>query len=133
MTSSYAKETRTLTFKLTEEIDQHTADQIRRKMDDEIERYIPRKVLLDCGDISFMDSSAIGLVLGRYKLAKMIGGNMKIVNVDRSMKRILDMSGVSRIIDINEKQKDDNILNQNNIKAQINNRIQIDNKKEMNA
>lgn len=100
MTSSYAKDTRTLSFKLTEEIDQHTADQIRRRMDDEIERFIPRKVVLDCGDISFMDSSAIGLVLGRYKLAKMIGGNMKIINANKRMKRILDMSGVSRIIEV---------------------------------
>lgn len=107
MTSSYAKETRTLTFKLTEEIDQHTADQIRRRMDDEIERFIPRKVILDCSNISFMDSSAIGLVLGRYKLAKMIGGNMLIENVDKSMKRILDMSGVSRIIKIDEKKEMD--------------------------
>lgn len=68
MTSSYARETRTLTFKITEEIDQHSTDQLRRRMDDEIERYIPRKVVLDCSDISFMDSSAIGLVLRKVQI-----------------------------------------------------------------
>lgn len=63
MITEYSKENKLLIIKLTEEIDQHTTDKIRRKMDNEIEKFIPRKVLFDFSNISFMDSSGIGLVL----------------------------------------------------------------------
>ena len=63
MIAEYTKGNKTLTIKLTEEIDQHTADKIRRSLDNEIERYIPRKVVFDFSNISFMDSSAIGMTL----------------------------------------------------------------------
>lgn len=100
MIIEYSKENKLLIIQLTEEIDQHTTDKIRRKMDNEIERVIPRKVLFDFSNISFMDSSGIGLVLGRYKLIKMLGGNLEIIKVNNNMKRIFDMSGVSRIIKV---------------------------------
>jgi len=61
--TEYSKENKLLIIQLTEEIDQHTTDKIRRKMDNEIEKCIPRKVLFDFSNISFMDSSGIGLVL----------------------------------------------------------------------
>ena len=67
MIIDYKKETKTLTLRVTEEIDQHTADKIRRKLDSEIEIYSPRKVVFDFNGIEFMDSSGIGMVLGRYK------------------------------------------------------------------
>ncbi|MBR3133997.1 MAG: anti-sigma factor antagonist [Clostridia bacterium] len=100
---SYSNEDRLLTVYLTEEIDQHTAEKVRRKIDDEIERFIPRKVIFDFDNISFMDSSGIGMVLGRYKLAKMLGGDFEIINVNKSIKRIFEMSGVTRIIMTREK------------------------------
>ena len=63
MITEYSKEKKQLIIRLTEEIDQHTADKIRRKMDNEIERVIPRKVIFDFSNISFMDSAGIGMVL----------------------------------------------------------------------
>lgn len=102
MISDYSKENKTLTIKLTEEIDQDTTDKIRRKIDNEIERFSPRKIIFDFSYISFMDSSGIGMILGRYKLAKMLGSNFEIVNVNLRLKKIFDMSGVSRIIQIKE-------------------------------
>lgn len=107
MNISYSKEDRLLIIKLTEEIDQHTADKVRRKMDDEIERFIPRKVVFDFNNISFMDSSGIGMILGRYKLAKMLGADFEIINASKSTKKIFDMSGVARIIKIVEKENKD--------------------------
>ena len=106
----FSNEDKLLTFKLTEDIDQHTVEKVRRKMDNEIERYIPRKVVFDFSDISFMDSAGIGMVLGRYKLTKMLDGNLEIVNVNKSMKKIFDMSGVSRIITIVEGEKNEGII-----------------------
>ena len=102
MISEYKKESRTLILRVTEEIDQCIADKIRRKLDNEIEIYSPKKVIFDFGGMEFMDSSGIGMVLGRYKLVKMLGGNFEIVNVNKRLKKIFDMSGVSRIIDIKE-------------------------------
>ena len=106
--TDYEKETRTLTLRVTEEIDQHTADRIRRKLDSEIEIYSPRKLVFDFNGIEFMDSSGIGMVLGRYKLVKMLGGTFEIINVNKRLKRIFDMSGVSRIIDIKDEESEKN-------------------------
>ena len=111
MITEYLKESRTLTVKIIEEIDQYVADKLRRKLDNEIEIYSPKNVVFDFEAIDFMDSSGIGMVLGRYKLVKMLGGNFEIINADRRLKKIFDMSGVSRIISIKEskdKESDNN-------------------------
>ncbi len=110
MIVEFNKEDKKLTFKLTEDIDQHTVEKVRRKMDNEIKGYIPRKVVFDFSNISFMDSAGIGMVLGRYKLVKMLNGNLEIINVNKSMKKIFDMSGVSRIIDIKEEDKNEGVI-----------------------
>lgn len=72
-------------------------------MDYEITRFMPRKVVFDFGKVTFMDSAGIGLLIGRYKLAKMLGGSTRIVNASKSIKKVLEMSGVVRIIPIEEK------------------------------
>ena len=110
MIVEFKKEGKLLIFKLTEDVDQHTSEKIRRKMDNEIKRYIPRKVIFDFSNISFMDSAGIGMVLGRYKLAKMLDGELEIINVNKSMKKIFDMSGVSRIINIFEEEKNEGVI-----------------------
>lgn len=110
MIVDFNKMDRLLTFKLTEDVDQHTVEKVRRKMDNEIERYIPRKVVFDFSNISFMDSAGIGMVLGRYKLAKMLDGDFEIVNVNKSMQKIFDMSGVSRIINIVREEKNEGVI-----------------------
>ena len=102
MIINYYKVDRILKIELTEEIDQHTADKIRRVIDDEIERYIPRKVVFDFYNITFMDSSGIGMILGRYKLTKLLGGEVIIINANKNIKKIFNMSGVTRIIRIEE-------------------------------
>ena len=105
MIINYYKKDKLLKIELTEEIDQHTVEKIRRTIDDEIERFIPGKVVFDFSNISFMDSSGIGMVIGRYKLTKMLGGNLEIINVNKQTKKIFDMSGVTRIIKIDESKK----------------------------
>ena len=108
MEVNYKKENKELEFILTEDVDQHTVEKMRRKMDNEIKRYIPREVVLDFSSISFMDSAGIGMVLGRYKLAKMLDGNLRLINVNKYMKKIFDMSGVSRIIPIQMDEEENN-------------------------
>ena len=57
-----------LIMRITEEIDHHTASKIRSRADFEIEKTMPSKVIFDFSEVTFMDSSGIGMVIGRYKL-----------------------------------------------------------------
>jgi len=98
--SEFVKEDKLLLVKITEEIDHHTTEKIRRIVDNEITRYMPRKVVFDFNKVSFMDSAGIGMIIGRYKTANMVGGVVEMVNVKPSIKKIFEMSGVSKIIPV---------------------------------
>ena len=100
--SNYLKEDKTLVLKITEELDHHMVEKIRRKTDYEIERHIPRKVIFDFNQVSFMDSAGIGLILGRYKNITMLGGKLELKNVNEQVTKILKMSGVTKLIEINK-------------------------------
>lgn len=100
----YLKEDKQLIIKFTEEIDHHTTEKMRRRADYEIERHIPRKVIFDFNQVSFMDSAGIGLLLGRYKNANMLGAKVELVNVNQSIYKILKMSGITKLIPINEEE-----------------------------
>ncbi len=102
MESKYYSEEKLLILKLTEEIDECTVQKIRRKADYEIERYMPRKVIFDFNSVTFMDSAWIGLIIGRYRIANMLGGTVEIANVTESIKKILELSGLLKIIKITE-------------------------------
>lgn len=97
---NYNSKDKSLLFKITEEIDHHEAEKIRRKADYEIERYMPRKIVFDFSNVPFMDSAGIGMVLGRYKMIKMLGGNLEIINVSPKLKKIFEMSGLTKICKI---------------------------------
>ena len=98
--SEFLKEDKLLLIKITEEIDHHSTEKIRRLADNEITRYMPRKVLFDFDKVSFMDSAGIGMIIGRYKTANMLGGTVAMTNVKPSVLKIFEMSGVSKIIPI---------------------------------
>lgn len=104
MEVEYTQEDKLLIFKITEELDHHTTEKIRRKADYEIERYIPRKVIFDFDNVTFMDSAGIGLILGRYKNISMLGGTLEVINTSDKVSKILNMSGMERIIKINRKE-----------------------------
>ena len=103
-----------LDITITEEIDHHTTEKIRRKMDYEITRFMPRKVVFNFSEVSFMDSAGIGLLIGRYKLVKLIGGISEIKNVNKNIEKVLEMSGVIKIIPI--KRNNEKALHRYNIK-----------------
>ena len=100
MESKYYNKDKLLVLKLTEEIDECSVQKIRRKADYEIERYMPKKTIFDFNCVSFMDSAGIGLIIGRYRLANMLGGTLEITNVSESIKKILEMSGILKIIQV---------------------------------
>ncbi|MBO4949674.1 MAG: anti-sigma factor antagonist [Clostridia bacterium] len=83
---------------LSGEIDHHTSREIRDGVDRLIITHRPKAFILDLSGVDFMDSSGLGLVLGRFRKIKELGGEMYIANAgDRTMK-ILKMAGVDKII-----------------------------------
>ena len=104
METEYQRDNKVLIFKITDELDHHTVEKIRRKADYEIEKYIPRKVVFDFGRVTFMDSAGIGLILGRYKNISILGGKLEVINVTQAINKILVMSGISKLISINKEE-----------------------------
>jgi len=102
MNIKFQKEDKLLIMEITEEIDHHTADKIRRRADYEIQRYMPKKVLFDFNNVSFMDSSGIGLLIGRYKLLVSQNGSLGLINVKPNIMKIFQMSGILKIISVHE-------------------------------
>ena len=102
MTSEYKKQDKLLILKITEEIDHHTSEKIRKRADYEIQIHIPKKVIFDFENVTFMDSSGIGMIIGRYKIIKMLGGELEIKNVSRSIRKVFEMSGITKIIKLEE-------------------------------
>lgn len=91
-----------LTAAIYGEIDHHTARGIREEIDANLQRSLPKQLILDFRDVTFMDSSGIGLILGRYKLVKSTGGEIIIQNASRQIARMMKLAGLSRLADIRE-------------------------------
>ena len=100
----YYEKDKLLRIQFTEEIDHHTTEKMRRRADYEIERHIPRKVIFDFDHVSFMDSAGIGLLLGRYKNATMLGAKVELVHVNHAIYKLLKMSGITKLIPIKEEE-----------------------------
>ncbi len=102
----YEPKTKLLTLKISEEIDENTTEKLRRKIDNEITRFLPKNVVFDFKDVSFMDSAGIGMLLGRYKIIKMIGGSLQLSNVNRQIEKVFEISGILKIIPIIRENKE---------------------------
>ena len=89
-----------MTVRLTGDIDHHTAKNIRETVDNEITQHRPKSLVLDFSDVPFMDSSGIGLVMGRYKLIAPSGGKMTIKGTTRHTKRVMIMAGLDKLANI---------------------------------
>lgn len=100
----YNEKDKLLFLEITEEIDHHSSEKIRTRADFEIQKYIPKILIMDFANVNFMDSAGIGMVIGRYKTANMFGGKMFMSNVSPNVKKVFEMSGVTKIIPIIEEQ-----------------------------
>lgn len=86
--------------KLSGEIDHHNAKELRTQLDKFIISAQPPELVMDFKNITFMDSSGIGLIMGRSKLMKECGGRLEVRNSQPYIKRILKLSGIERIVKI---------------------------------
>lgn len=102
MESIFFEKDKLLVFKINNEIDDYSVQKIRRQADYEIEKYMPRKIIFDFDRVTFMDSAGIGLIIGRYKFANMIGGKLEVANLTESVRKIFEMSGILKLIPVTE-------------------------------
>lgn len=100
MNVKHFMEDKTLVFEITEELDHHSCEKIRKRADYEIQRFMPKKVVFDFNRVFFMDSAGIGLIIGRYKTSSCYGAKMEMINVKEKIKRVFEMSGILKIIPI---------------------------------
>ncbi len=89
-----------LTIAVSGEIDHHNARTIRSQIDESLYYYRSKNVQLDLSDVTFMDSSGLGLILGRFTLARELGGELKIVDPSENVSKILELAGTGRLIQI---------------------------------
>ena len=68
------------------------------EIDPELERLMPTMLILDMSEVSSMDSSGIGLILGRQRIMESLGGGITVKNPSTYVRRILMIAGLSRLI-----------------------------------
>ena len=83
-----------LTAYIDGEIDHDSAAKIRTHIDGAAQSLKPKLLCLDFSGVSFMDSSGIGLVMGRYRRMQLLGGTLRVINIPDNMYRIFAMSGL---------------------------------------
>lgn len=79
------------------EIDHHTARAVREEIDTMAERIRPRTMILDFSDVSFMDSSGIGLVMGRVRLMQSFGGEVRIQGAKGNIRKVMQIAGLGKV------------------------------------
>ena len=95
----FSQKDKTLYINLEGEIDHHSAQGLREKIDAAFEPTDCRRIIFDFGGVTFMDSSGIGMIIGRYKNAKLRGGTVAIAGMNPEIGRIFQISGLAKIID----------------------------------
>ena len=100
----YQVEENCLTIFLPGELVHHNAEEIRKGADKLIEENHIKCVIFDFQETNFMDSSGIGVIMGRYKMVYLLGGEVWAVHANERMKKILTMSGVTKIIQMYEEE-----------------------------
>lgn len=86
-----------LTALLSGDIDHHTAKQMREEIDSQASLDKPELLKLDFQNVDFMDSSGIGLIMGRYKLMQSLGGRLRVINVPNYIARVIRLSGLDQL------------------------------------
>ena len=84
--------------RLNGDLDHHVTEQIRNEIDESISTYNVYNVAFDFRDVNFMDSSGIGLLMGRYKKIRPAGGNIYVSNLNCQVQRIFGLFGLESIV-----------------------------------
>ena len=88
---------RVLTVFLSGEIDHHTAAPMREKIDADIIKSTPSELILDFSGVTFMDSSGIGLIMGRHRLMLSLEGDLRLQGASPRMERMIRLAGLDKL------------------------------------
>lgn len=100
MTIELSGEDRLLTVRMDGELDHRYAQSIRERVEKEIRRTGALNIAFDFSGVSFMDSSGIGLIMGRFKTVSSLGGKIILYGMNKNIERIMRMSGIEKIAQI---------------------------------
>ncbi len=87
-----------LLVRLNGEIDHHTAAEMRFRIDGELNRSVPSLLILDFGGVDFMDSSGIGLILGRLRLVSGWSGRLAVTNPKPAVRKMIRLAGLEKLL-----------------------------------
>ena len=82
---------------LSGELDHHAARDLREQVDAAVERSKARILRLDFSDVGFMDSSGIGLIMGRYRLMQSLGGTLAVAGMSDRIEKVMRLAGLDRL------------------------------------
>lgn len=94
----YKVDKETIVISLPEELDHNVATSIRAIADEAIYSGMVRNVEFDFTRTRFMDSSGIGMIMGRYKLVNPLGGKIYVSGVEKNVARIIKLSGLHKLV-----------------------------------
>lgn len=94
------KKGRTLIASLSGELDHHSAKKVKDMLETAIEQKGVLNLIFDFTNLAFMDSSGIGVIIGRYKLLSAIGGRVCIVCRSKTINRLITLSGLTRLMEV---------------------------------
>lgn len=87
-----------LLVRLEGELDHHTAERLRNEMNEKLLDHRIKHLVLNLENLTFMDSSGLGVILGRYKEIKERDGEVVVCAISPAVKRLFDLSGLFKII-----------------------------------
>lgn len=90
----------TLIARVIGELDHHSAEYARQKIDGEMVKSTTKNLVFDFSQLTFMDSSGIGIIMGRYKNIQKLNGKIAIVCGNPQISRILKMCGIPKLMNI---------------------------------
>ena len=97
----------TLTARIIGEIDHHAARMVREEIDSTAQKVKPLRLCLDFSEVPFMDSSGIGLILGRYRLMQMWHGRVVLTSLPPQVEKLVELSGLNRLVTIERRETDE--------------------------
>lgn len=100
MSLEIRKHNNTLIVRISGEFDLRVADLSRRDIDQKLKAQRAKNLLFNLGGVTFIDSSGLGIILGRYRKVTENGGKVVITNVPPKVTRILELSGINRLIPV---------------------------------
>ena len=102
---SYEVKGRTLIYYMPKELDQHVAQHLCKELDMLIESFAISQLELDFSKTEFMDSSGIGVVIGRSKTMKFRGGRVSVSHLSNRIEKVFQVTGLTRLVEVKEENR----------------------------